>query len=553
MSQTVASLTVEMLIANGIDQLYCLPGVQNDGFFDALYDRQDALTPIHSRHEQGAAYMALGAAMATGKPQAYCVVPGPGFLNTTAALCTAYATNARVLALSGQIPAPAVGKGHGLLHEIPDQQAVMGSLTKFSRGIADADEASSTLRTVFEELKSGCPQPVGMEIPMNLWTASAGEAGDLTVDQLPVPQADAGLIEEAARLLKQAKYPMIIVGSGAQDYAAQVKDLAELLNAPVLVFRAGHGVLSSAHPLSITMPMGHYLWPEVDVVIGLGTRMQSQPMSWGTDDDLKLIHIDIDENRLGRSSKVDVGIHADLANALPSLLAALGDGGSQRQDWRERVSEVKQTYLARFETELAPQMGWIHAIRSELPEDGIFVDELTQVGYVSRFAFPSYQPRTFLSTGYQGTLGWGIATALGAAHARRDVPVVGISGDGGALFTISELATAVRHNIPLTMVIFNDNAFGNVRRIQKDSYNGRTIASDLASPDFVALAESFGVQGLRATTPDELKGHLSRSIKSGVPTVIEVPVGEMPDPWNFVLMPKIRGVDGAAGNGKPVF
>jgi len=169
------------------------------------------------------------------------------------------------------------------------------------------------------------------------------------------------------------------------------------------------------------------------------------------------------------------------------------------------------------------------------------VVELTQVGYVSRFAFQSYLPRTFLSTGYQGTLGWGFATALGAAHARRDVPVVSISGDGGALYTISELATAARHNIPITAVIFNDNAFGNVRRFQIEKYNNRPIASDLKSPDFASLAESFGVKGMRAKTPDELRVCLRNSFKACEPTVIEVPVGDFPSPWDFILMPKIRG------------
>ena len=176
-----------------------------------------------------------------------------------------------------------------------------------------------------------------------------------------------------------------------------------------------------------------------------------------------------------------------------------------------------------------------------MPKDGIFVDELTQVGYVSRFAFQSYLPRTFLSTGYQGTLGWGFASALGAAHARRDVPVVSISGDGGALYTISELATASRHNIPITAVIFNDNAFGNVRRFQIEKYNNRPIASDLKSPDFASLAESFGVKGMRAKTPEELRFCLRSSFKTSEPTVIEVPVGDFPSPWDFILMPKIRG------------
>ena len=186
-------------------------------------------------------------------------------------------------------------------------------------------------------------------------------------------------------------------------------------------------------------------------------------------------------------------------------------------------------------------MEWLGVIRDALPRDGIFVDELTQTGYVSRFAFPSFHPRSFISTGYQGTLGYGFATALGVAHARRDVPVLSISGDGGALFTISELATAVHHNIPLTTVIFNDHAFGNVRRLQMDNYDSRLIASDLSSPDFVSLAESFGAQGLLATSPNQLRSAIETALLYDGPSIIEVPLGEVPSPWDFVLMPRQRG------------
>ena len=168
------------------------------------------------------------------------------------------------------------------------------------------------------------------------------------------------------------------------------------------------------------------------------------------------------------------------------------------------------------------------------------IRDRTQIGYVSRFAFPSYQPRTFLSTGYQGTLGYGIATALGAAHAKPDTPVVSIAGDGGAMFTIAELATAVHHNIPLNVVVMNDNAYGNVRGIQRDKYDARYIASDLTSPDFVKLAESLGVTATRSNTPDALTSALKLAIKNPGPNLIEVPVDEFPSPWKYILMPQVR-------------
>ena len=540
MTSTIASLTVDTLIQNGIDQLYCLPGVQNDNFFDALFDRTDEITPVHTRHEQGAAYMATGAALATGRPQAYCVVPGPGFLNTTAALSTAFAVNAPVLALAGQIPFGAQGKGHGLLHEIPDQFSVLASLTKSAYRVTGPQDAAQCIAGAFDDLKSGRPRPVGLEIAVNLWTQETTGPAIASKD-VSNPVLNMASIEAASALIKAASAPMIIVGGGGQGDADLIRSLATRIEAPVLAFRTGHGIMPSAHEHSIGMPVGHSLWKEVDLVIGLGTRLQSQVMSWGHDDDMKIIHIDIDETQLGCSAPVDVGIHARLGDALPALLESLGKTQPDRSAWMDRVGETKRRRHQEYKAKLGPQLAWLDAIRDVLPDNGIFVDELTQTGYVSRFTFPSTGPRRFISTGYQGTLGYGFATALGVAHARRDVPVVAISGDGGALFTIAELATAVHHHIPLTTVIFNDNAFGNVRRLQMDNYDSRFIASDLSSPDFVQLANSFGAQGLRATTPDALRRCLETGMAHAGPTVIEVPVGELPSPWEFVLMPKCRG------------
>lgn len=537
----IADLVAETLIANGIDQLYCLPGVQNDGFFDALFDRTDRITPIQTRHEQGAAYMATGAALATGLPQAFCVVPGPGFLNTTAALSTAFAVNAPVLALAGQIPLGAQGKGHGLLHEIPDQFGILERLTKSSHRITGPDDASTTLLDAFRDLKSGRPRPVGLEIAVNLWgqAVPAGESS-LEAASQTMPPLDTDAIDSAARLIANARSPMIVVGGGALDDAAAVRQLATRIGAPVVAFRTGHGIMPDDEPLSIGMPVAHGLWTDVDLVIGLGTRLQSQVMSWGQDDAMKFIHIDIDDTQIGRSAKVDIGIHARLCDALPALLSAVDKRADPNPDWLTRTADVKAQRETEYRRRLGPQLAWLGAIRDALPPEGIFVDELTQTGYVSRFAFPSYAPRTFISTGYQGTLGYGLATALGVAHARRDVPVVAISGDGGALFTITELATAVHHRIPLTVIIFNDHAFGNVRRLQIDNYDSRLIASDLSSPNFAALASSFGAQGLLASTPEDLQGALDLAIAHDGPSVIEVPVGELPSPWDFVLMPKVR-------------
>jgi acetolactate synthase-1/2/3 large subunit len=191
---------------------------------------------------------------------------------------------------------------------------------------------------------------------------------------------------------------------------------------------------------------------------------------------------------------------------------------------------------------LAPQLGFLRAIRDVLPDDGVLIDELTQVGYTARNAYETRKPRTFISSGYQGTLGWGVATALGAKHALGDVPVVALSGDGGFMFNVQELSTAVRHRIPVVVIVFNDGAYGNVRNMQKNLHGNRVIGTDLANPDFVRLAESFGIAGRRVSSAEGLRQALEQSLAENEPALIEVPVGEMPSPWPFIDLPKVRGV-----------
>ena len=541
MGWSVARLAVESLIANGIESLYCLPGVQNDPFFNVLYDCTDRLQPVQARHEQGAAYMALGAALATGKPQAFCLVPGPGFLNGCAALCTAQALNAPLFALIGQIPSRAIGKGFGLLHEIDGQRDIMAQLTKSASSVMQGDAAPAAFADAWTSMLSGRPGPVGVEVPADVWGQDSGVDHVDPASPQQTPLLDDRDISAAAALIAAAERPLIVVGSGAQEHSDAVRKLATQTGAGVMAFRTGHGVVDSAAPEFVSMPQGYRLWPECDLVIGLGTRLTVQKLEWGVDDALKILHIDIDPSVPDRGPPPSLKLTGDLADAVPRIGAALGNAGPDRSAWRARIAAVKDVVSAEIAQNLAPQLGWLKAIRAALPSDGLFVDELTQIGYVSRFTFPVSAPRQFLSTGYQGTLGWGIASAIGAAHARPDVPVVSVSGDGGAMFAIAELATAAHHNIPVNIIVMNDNAFGNVRGIQRDNFDSRFIASDLTSPDFVALAKACGVSATRADTPDELQAALAEAVAHDGPNLIEVPVGDFPSPWDYIRMPKLRG------------
>jgi len=530
---------VELLRQRGVDTIFALPGVQNDALFAALYDARNAVRVIHPRHEQAAAYMAYGYAKASGRVGAYAVVPGPGVLNTTAALATAYAANAPVLCLSGQIPLAMIGRGLGFLHEIPDQLGILQRLTKWAARIEHPAAAPHLVDEAFRQMLSGRKRPVALEVPLDVLAQPAEVTLGTPSEPEPPPIADSALIEKAAAALLQSKRPLLIVGGGAQAAGAEILALAERLQAPVISSNSGKGAIDERHPLAANLALGHRLWAEADLVLAIGTRLQPQFVSWGIDEALPLIRIDIDAAEMSRMRRPAVGIVADAAAALAAIDAALGPRLALRPSRATAIAETRAVAERELAT-LSPQREFAAAMREALPEDGIYVDELTQVSYVARLTFPAYRPRSFIDSGYQGTLGYGFATALGAKIACPERPVLSVSGDGGFMYTAPELATAVLHGIAVVAVVFVDDAFGNVRRIQRDDYQGRVIASELHNPDFAALATVFGAAGARARTPAELGREIRAALKRTGPTVIEVPLGETPSPWKLSHMRRVR-------------
>ena len=532
---------VEMLRRHGVETIFALPGVQNDALFVAFYDAGEALRVIHTRHEQGAAYMAYGYARASGKVGAYAVVPGPGLLNTTAALSTAYAANTPVLCISGQIPSDLIGRGFGLLHEIPDQLGILRRLTKWAARIDHPTQTGTRVNEAFRQLRDGRPRPVALEMPLDVMALET-EVALPAAEEIPaVTMPDPELIEKAALLLADARKPLVFVGSGAVAAAEEVLGIAEMLEAPVVSFTGGKGIVSDRHYLAQSAVAGHELWRDADVVLAVGTRLHQPQVRWGFDNDLKLIRIDVDPTEITRIVKPALGIVADAKPALAALHHALDRRNPKRASRKEELEALKSRSLARLADNLGPQCEYLRAIRAELPEDGIYVEDLTQVGYVGRVAFPVYHPRTYIHSGYQGTLGFGFATALGAKVGRPDLPVVSVSGDGGFMYNVQELSTAVKHGIDIVAIVFADGAFGNVRRMQKEDYGNRLIGVDLHNPQFPKMAESFGAAGVRATTPDGLRRELAAALKRRGTTLIEVAVGEMPDPWKHLVLPRIRG------------
>jgi acetolactate synthase-1/2/3 large subunit len=538
---TGGSALVEMLRRHGVDTVFALPGVQNDALFVAFYDAGEALRVIHTRHEQGAGYMAFGYARASGRIGTYAVVPGPGFLNTTAALATAYATGAPVLCISGQIPADLIGRGFGLLHEIPDQLGILERLTKWAARIEHPTETGWLVNEAFRQLQGGRPRPVGLEMPLDVMARESAVALP-AAEPPPEPTApDPEQIEEAARWLAEAKHPLLFVGGGAVAAAEEATALAEMLEMPVVSNIGGKGILSDRHYLAQNLIAGHHLWREADVVLAVGTRFNQPQLRWGFDGELKLIRVDIDPREIARIQKPALGIVADARLTLAALVAAVGRRAPKRASRRQELEALKARVRAMLAEKLAPQCAYLDAIRAEMPDEAIYVEELTQVGYVGRVALPIYRPRSYIHSGYQGTLGAGFATALGAKAAWPDLPVVSVSGDGGFMYNVQELSTALRHGLDVVAIVFADGAYGNVRRMQKEDYGNRLIGVDLLNPNFPKMAESFGAAGVRTTSPEGLRSELNAALKRRGTTLIEVAVGEMPDPWKILQMPRVRG------------
>ncbi len=529
---------VSGLVAHGVDTVFGLPGAQIYGLFDAFQQAQ--LKVIGARHEQACGYMAFGYARSTGKPGVFSVVPGPGVLNTGAALLTAFGCNEPVLCLTGQVPTPFLGKGRGHLHEMPDQLATLRTFVKWADRIEYPGAAPTLVSRAFQEMLSGRRGPAALEMPWNIFTQRADTDAARPFEPFPAPQPDSERIKAAAALIAGSTAPMIFVGSGAIHAREEILELAELIDAPVVAFRSGRGIVSNAHELGMTMASAYEVWPQTDLVIGIGTRLELTAWRWPfRPDGQKTIRIDIDPAEMRRYAP-DVAIVADSRAATRDLTAAVQRRGYSKQKGRREAIRAASASTLKEIQSVQPQMAYLNILRDVLPSNGIVTDEMSQVGFASWYGFPVYEPRTFLSSGYQGTLGAGYPTALGAKVANPDRLVVAITGDGGFMFSVQELATAVQFKIAVVVLVFNNNAYGNVRRDQLQEFDGRPVASDLVNPDFVKLAESFGAAAARVTSPDAFRPALEKALADGGPYVIaiEIPQDSESSPWEFIRRQK---------------
>ena len=376
------------------------------------------------------------------------------------------------------------------------------------------------------------PGPVAVEIPPNVLS---GAAPRVTIGREKPAAASAGSpleIEAAAELLAAAKRPLIYCGGGAAVSEAwqALADLADKIGAPLTASTNGRGSFDDRHPLAVLPLAGKELLKRADCVLIVGSRgldLRSGPIT--VSEGATMISLNIDAAAFGPPRNFNATIVGDAGAGVAALAARL----AERAPWVDDLDDVRARAAELF-APIEPQMSYVRALRAAMPDDAVLVNELTQVGYASMVAFPVHAPRSYIYPGYQGTLGYGYPTAVGAAVGNPHRAVVSISGDGGFGYGMSEMATVVNYDIPLVGVVFYDGAYGNVQRMHKAQFKGDHYGTELKNPDMVKLAEAFGMAGYLAETPDQLESSLRTAVEARKPALIGVPIGVTPDPWAII-------------------
>jgi thiamine pyrophosphate-dependent acetolactate synthase large subunit-like protein len=525
---------VKALEANGVHTVFGIPGVHTLDAYDALID-SDFVDTILPRHEQGAGFMADGFYRASGKPGVALIVTGPGVTNVATAVGEAFADSSKVLVIATNLEREYLDSMVGNLHELQDQMGIMKPITKWSKRVMSASDIPASIAEALEQLEIGRPRPVYLEIPLDLL------AEELEVDHYPVANLQTSIpgesdIREAGNLIRSGNKLLVFAGGGAvsEEATSALQQLAEMTGAVVFTSLMGKGSIPEDHPRALGA-FG-YRWSEdspivpflkqSDVCIAIGTGLGVRTTANGTMPlPSKLIHIDLDDNEFNKRYQANVTIQADCAATLQALVDDIGANGGPQDRWDEAdIAPGREANFQPADERAARYIPYLHALRKAISRNGIVVNDMTMMSYEAARYFPVYGPRTYTFPRGFGTLGSSLPTAIGAKVARPDLDVVSINGDGGVQFTLTELGAAVHHKIPVPFVIFNDSTHTAVKAAQQRTYPGRFIDVDLVNPDYVKIAEAYGIPGMRAESPEELTSMLQEALRAKTPVIIDVPI-----------------------------
>ena len=534
---TGAQALVAQLVAEGVDTVFALPGVQVMAAFDAFYEYKESVRLVHVRHEQATTYMADGYARATGKVGVAMAVPGPGALNAAAGLGTAYAASSPVLLISGQIASESLGREEGQLHEIEDQLDVFRPITKWNHRVTRVEEIPAAVHEAFRHLKTGRPRPVELEVPPDT-LAATGDAEIIEAEDYPLQAASDDDIANAANLLASAERPAIMVGGGARISGAgdEVLALADFLQAPIMGTQNSKSVIHEGNPFFVgtnysMVGPADAVFADADALLTVGSRMLFTQRDAPANP--PMVQIDVDAAEIGRNLPAELGIVADAKTAAGQLLSRLRGSASVKPSRAERIAELRAGFFGEMRRIAPAQARIIADMRDALPDDAIVVSGVTNIGYWSNVFYEVRQPRTYVTSGYFGTLGYAFPTALGAKVGRPDRKVVALCGDGGFMYSPQELSSALRHGINAVAVVFNNSAFGASEWDQTHRYGRNFIGTDLNNPDFMTLAQAFGAVGMR-TEPEGFGELLESALDADAPVLLEVVVSNMMPPFQIV-------------------
>ena len=341
--------------------------------------------------------------------------------------------------------------------------------------------------------------------------------------------------------MSKAKCPAIFVGGGAFGAEAEVRALAERLNAPVIETVNARGVIPSDHPLFFNILAGQAIWEEADVAVVIGSRFISTALAWGRESEVDLIRIDVDPTQIGKPRDAGIALLTSAKQGVGALVDELGAGPAPERDaYLSKCHQARENIREAMET-LGNLPELSNALRNAMDKDAFLIADVTQLGYYTRHAWPVYEPKTILGPSYQATLGYAYPAALGVKLAHPDKQVVAIAGDGGFMFTMQELATAAQHGIGVVGIVLDNSSYGNVKTIQDERFGGRNIAVELNNPDFVAMARSFGMPAEEVRTGAELEVALKKYLAADEPALISIPMEEVPSIWSLVKRPPSQG------------
>ena len=541
---TVGRYVVETLAANGIDTVFGIPGVHNIELYRGLEVAR--VRHVLVRHEQNAVFAADGYARASGQPAAAFVISGPGVSNALTALAQAWSDSVPLLLVASAPVRASLGRGWGVLHELPDQRALVAGVTAFAGSARTDRQLQEQLRGAFAAMRGARPRPAYLDIPLDLLAEPTSLRPEVFPRAAPLPAPPHRALEEAITLLAAAERPLFISGGGARQAGAALRQLVESLDAYLVTTVAGKGVVAESHPASLGVSLPYAPTQEcvaaADVVVAAGTELSETdiytttrlPMSG------RLVRIDVDEQKLRDHYVAPVTVQGDAAAALQLLaegIAAQMDIASRetaatRRGWRAAAGDGA-AYRARIDAQLestaAPALAALRALRTSLPADGVVFSDMTQIAYLGNYAVPAERPGVWFHPSGYGALGFALPAAIGARIAQPQRPIVALAGDFGTQFTLQEITTAVELDLTLPLIVWNNSALGQIRDDMCAA--GITPIGVVArNPDFVALAHACGAAGVRVPDAAALAEALQRALARPGPTLLEVNASDFRGP-----------------------